>query len=421
MKNPQAETSILRFALYVLIALLIATPGIILRISSVKYDPWVNTLVFGAAVVAAGFLLSWSAEAAESRVAQALIVAILALITVLPEYAVDIYFAWQAGRAPLSGYPQFAAANMTGANRMLVGVAWPMLVFVNWWKTRDSAIQLKQENTNEILFLGLASLYAFVILIKNRIDIYDSAALLTIFGMYMYRASRGSESKNEVHENAAGKEARDKEEEEEAGPAAALLLLPVKQQVFIMSAMTIVAGTIIFLMAEPFAESLIETGTGLGIDHFLLIQWLAPLASEAPTITIALLLVLSEKARTAMATMLSDKINQWTLLVGMLPLALSFGAGKILPLNLDVRQHEEFFLTATQSLFALSLLLGFRLSAVGALFLFGLFFAQIFLAVSFRADEIRAVSHLTQLGWAYVVLTLLTVIHQRKALLRFFK
>ncbi|VXD05950.1 hypothetical protein SPHINGOT1_620019 [Sphingomonas sp. T1] len=44
--------------------------------------------LFGIAILAAGFMLSWGAEAAEKRVSQGLIVAAIALVTVLPEYAV---------------------------------------------------------------------------------------------------------------------------------------------------------------------------------------------------------------------------------------------------------------------------------------------------------------------------------------------
>ena len=53
-----------------------------------------------------------------------------------------------------------------------------------------------------------------------------------------------------------------------------------------------------------------------------------------------------------LGALISDKINQWTLLVGMLPLALSIGAGSVAVLPLDARQAEEFFLTSGQSLFA---------------------------------------------------------------------
>lgn len=63
------------------------------------------------------------------------------------------------------------------------------------------------------------------------------------------------------------------------------------------------------------------------------------MASEAPAVVIAVLFVLSGRAEGGLTTMISDKINQWTLLVGMLPLAMSVGAGAIASLPLDARQH----------------------------------------------------------------------------------
>ena len=73
----------------------------------------------GAAIFGAGFLLSWTAEVAQLDVPRALALAVLALIAVLPEYAVDVYFAWRAGQDP--AYTAYATANMTGGNRLLIG------------------------------------------------------------------------------------------------------------------------------------------------------------------------------------------------------------------------------------------------------------------------------------------------------------
>jgi cation:H+ antiporter len=47
---------------------------------------------------------------------------------VLPEYAVDLYYAFRSGSDP--AYAQFAAANMTGSNRLLLGFGWPLVVVV---------------------------------------------------------------------------------------------------------------------------------------------------------------------------------------------------------------------------------------------------------------------------------------------------
>src|SRR6185437_8223383 len=51
--------------------------------------------------------------------------AVVAVIAVLPEYAVDLYFSYTAGHNP--DYVQYAAANMTGSNRLLLGLGWPVV------------------------------------------------------------------------------------------------------------------------------------------------------------------------------------------------------------------------------------------------------------------------------------------------------
>ncbi|MBN8902311.1 MAG: sodium:proton exchanger [Rhodospirillales bacterium 69-11] len=398
-----------KFASYVAVALAAAVPGLWLRFGGVHADPLVATPLFGAALLGAGFLLSWGAEAAEKHVSQGLIVAALALVTVLPEYAVDIYYAFEAGRAPGSDYVRFAAANMTGANRLLVGVAWPLVVVLAWWRgrkwagTAGAGVELEPHNAVEIGFLALASAYAFLILFRNRIGLVDTLALLAIFGLYVWRLSKQP------------KEA-EADGEEEPGPAAALATLPKARQFVIMGTLTVVAAAIILAMAEPFAEALVAAGGALGIDQFLLIQWLAPLASEAPTVTVAVLLVLAGRATSGLVAMVSDKINQWTLLVGMLPLAISAGAWAPSSLPLDARQHEEFFLTAAQSLFALSLLLPLRLGLKSAASLLGLFLLQVGVAFVFRNDEARAIMSLTALAWVYLILAGILVFYHRRRL-----
>lgn len=46
------------------ICLLIAAPAVVLRITGIELNPVLELLTFGAAVVAAAFLLAWAAEAA---------------------------------------------------------------------------------------------------------------------------------------------------------------------------------------------------------------------------------------------------------------------------------------------------------------------------------------------------------------------
>ena len=123
--------------------------------------------------------------------------------------------------------------------------------------------------------------------------------------------------------------------------------------------------------------------------------------------TIAVLFVLDGRARAGLTTMISDKINQWTLLVGMLPIAMSIGAGELTSLPLDARQQEEFFLTATQSLFGLALLLQLRLSVWGAVALAVLFLTQLGLAFFYQATPAREIAVLTTMAWIYLGLAML--------------
>ncbi|MDE2562763.1 MAG: sodium:proton exchanger [Sphingomonadales bacterium] len=370
-----------------------------LRLTGWRPNPVLDAAVFGVAVLAAGFMLSWGAEAAESRVSQGLMLACLALVTVLPEYAVDIYYAWRAGQTPGSDYIHYAAANMTGANRLLVGLGWPLIVFLNWWKRRESAVALFETNKIELFFLVLASAYAFVILFKNRIDLFDFVALLAIFGGYMWRVSRLSKPDAALGDS-------DDDEGEELGPAAILETLTPRLQWAWTAGLTMVAGAIILLSAEPFAESMVGAGRALGIDEFLLIQWVAPLTGESPEILLAILFVMAARPGSGLIALISDKINQWTLLVGALPVAMSVGAGSLVALPLSARQHEEFFLTAAQSLFGIALLLRLRLGLRGAFALATLFAIQVVLAFVFQRDPVREITALTTLGWIYLILAL---------------
>lgn len=381
-----------RLWISIALAFIAMVPAIWFRAAGLAPSPLLGAAIFGTAILAAGFMLSWGAETAEGQISTGLILAVVAIITVLPEYAVDIYYAWRAGQDPGSEYVHYAAANMTGANRLLVGIAWPLLVLLHWWKSQDRAIVLAPVNSVEIVFLLLPSLYAFTILFRDRIGIIDALVLVSIFAAYLWRVS----TLPKVHE--------ENDPEVEVGLAAEIERLPESRQWALMVGLAVVAAAVILISAEPFAEAMVASGRVLGIDEFLLIQWLAPFASEAPAVTVAILFVLSNRAAAGLTTMISDKINQWTLLVGMLPLAMSVGAGRLMALPLDARQHEEFFLTAAQSLFGLALLVRLRLGLGSAAALALLFLAQVGFAVTFRDNEMLTIKMLTGLGWVYIAL-----------------
>jgi len=311
-------------------------------------------------------MLSWAAELAQFEIPQALALALLALIAVLPEYAVDMYFAWMAGKD--STYTALATANMTGANRLLIGVGWAAVVFAFWLKTRRKEVSLEPEHKIEVLFLGLATLYSFFIPFKGRLDLFDAAIFIAIFVFYMRRASQAEHVEPELE-----------------GPAEVMAQWRIPARRLVTVAFFLLSGLTIFVAAEPFAEGLLATGRTFGIEEFILVQWLAPLASESPEFIVAILFALRTNPGASLGTLISSKINQWTLLIGMLPIVYAVSSREISPMQMDGRQIEELFLTAAQSLFAVAVLANLSLSLVEALMLFALFAVQLLVPdASFR-------------------------------------
>lgn len=374
------------------VAVLVALPGLLIRLSGTELSPPVAMVTFGAAIVGAAFLLAWAAEAAQLDVSAGLATAVLALIAVLPEYAVDLYFAYASGSNP--EFEQYAAANMTGSNRLLLGFGWPVVAFVFAWGIRtrretQRVLQLEPSRRIELGFLLVASVYAFVIPLTGNLSLIDTVVLLAIFALYIARVAR-----------------QPRHEPELIGVAAALGELPVRLRRSAVIGFFLTAAVFILAAAEPFAHALVETGTEFGLDEFLLVQWLAPLASESPEFLVAALLAFRGRQDAALGTLLSSKVNQWTLLVGSIPLA-HFAGGGGFDMQLDARQTEEFLLTAAQTLLGFSLLLNLRFPRREALLLLGLFALQF----PFPQTSVR-------LGFsaAYVLLALFLMARDRTSL-----
>lgn len=339
-------------------AILLCLQWIVPHSSGVHPSPEWQALSAGLAIFGAAFLLSWSAELAQLEISQALALALLALIAVLPEYAVDMYFAWMAGKDPQ--YTAYATANMTGANRLLIGLGWASVVFTYWFKTGRKSFNLEPSHKIEICYLSLATVYSFFIPFKKQLDLFDALVLITIFVFYIRAASRAAHIEPELE-----------------GPSKMIAHWGKQPRRVVTVLLFFFSGYAIFISAEPFAEGLLATGRTFGIEEFLLVQWLAPLASESPEFIVAILFALRGNPGASIGTLISSKVNQWTLLIGMLPAVYAFSAGQIIPMQMDSRQVEEVLLTAAQSLFAVAILANLTFSVTEAAVLFILFSTQL--------------------------------------------
>ena len=336
----------------------------------------------GVAVLGASFLLAWGAETAEKDVPRAFALAILAVLAVAPEYAVDALYAWEAGIDPGSPASQEAAslavANMTGANRILIGIGWSAIALFTIYrvhKTGDEAVEkrpgfladrvnLDPSVSLEIFFLFAATLFAFLVPLGAGIGAIDMFVLVGLYLVYIYAALHSPD-----------------EETEHVGVPAYLQHQPKLRRVATSIGLFLFSGAVILLAVEPFAHGLEELGTQVGIDPFLMIQWVAPLASESPELIVVAVLVNKARSTAGFNALISSKLNQWTLLIGTLVLVYSLSLGYYGALPLDTHQSGEIWLTAAQSLFAIAILITFTISVREALALLVLFSAQLIYSV----------------------------------------
>lgn len=390
METPRLDKS--RQILFIALALAATLPGIFLRLTGTHPDPILAAFLYGLAIVGAAFVLSWAAEVVQLDIAAGLALALLALIAILPEYAVDFVFTAKAGRefadtGQASQYGPLALANMTGGNQLLIGLGWPLVILIGTWRVRKAgvgpelaegtspnAIQLTRAQSVDIAYLTIASIYGLSLFLKETLTPADAVVLVGIYVLYLIRLSGAPPSPPHL-----------------VGPSAYIGSLPRRTRRMINYAGFVVAAGVILLCAEPFAESIIELGEAIGVSEFLLVKWIAPTASEAPELLVATLFAWRLASRTGLGALISSKVNQWTLLVGTLPIVFSIFAGMVHGLPLDRVQRVELFVTAAQSVFAVGIVASRSVSRREAWVMLGLFIAQLV------ESGLAELGHLTEL------------------------
>ncbi len=395
-----------RQLILILAAVATTLPAIGVRLTGAGPPEWLAAVIFGLGVVGAAFLLAWGAEALQLDISQGLALALLALIAVLPEYAVDFTFAVKAGQDP-DKYAPLALANMTGGNRLLIGIGWSLVVLLAAWRiTRvaraqgyqgelDTNVTLDRPHAIEIAFLGLATIYSLTLPLKRTLTLFDAVVLVGLFVLYAARISRAPAETPHL-----------------VGPAELIGRLPTAWRRAVVALMLTASAAVILISAEPFADSLVTTGEEFGISTFLLVQWVAPLASEAPELLVAGLFAWRLNTNAGLGALVSSKVNQWTLLVGTLPVVFAISAGVFHGLPLDTLQREELFLTAAQSVFAVAVLTNRSISVREAFALLGLFLAQ-FVLGGVLPDGLRAAERIG-IGVLYLVLSAVILFRSRR-------
>jgi cation:H+ antiporter len=330
-------------------------------------------VVSGIIIVIGALMLAWGAESSEFIISQGLALAIVAWLQIFPEFMIEATIAWS------QDVPNMLA-NFTGANRILMGVGWPLVYFTTLffsWRNKKSrivkTIRLKEEHSIEIISLLIPTIYFFVIYFKHSITLLDSAVLFGIYIAYLYIVRRLPHL------------SRKKDRKLLKGVPRAILNMKKFRTVAII-VLFLIGGIAIFLVAEPFYTSMLAVATSLGISQFIFIQWIAPFLSEFPEKTSAFYWAKQIKfAPMAVMNLISSKIAQWTALTAMIPIVYSLSLWKIAFIPVSGILDSELLLSIATTLYAASILLKLRFHLVEAISLFVLWIAQ-FVFIDLRPE-----------------------------------
>lgn len=321
-------------------------------------------------ILLASLLITWGAESAQFFVAQGFALAILAWMQTLPEFAVEAVLAWRQQTALL-------LANLTGALRLLTGLAGPMIyataAVVHRRRTGHPlrSIQLRPHHSIEVVGLFFPLLYALVIWFKANLHLYDAFVLTGLYVAYLMLLTKLPPEKHEAIDDL------------EPVPRN-IVRAPRHWRILSISACFFAGGLLIYFTAEPFLGSLVALAGALGIPSFIVIQWFAPVISESPELASTFYFARQEQnASIAMINIVSSNINQWTLLVAILPVVFSLSSGTVSSFSLDSEQSLELLLTIGQSFVGMIFLLNMRIDWWEALAMFVLFGAQFVLPAFF--------------------------------------
>ncbi|MEW6127118.1 MAG: hypothetical protein AB1757_08770 [Acidobacteriota bacterium] len=338
---------------------------------------WTFPSVLGSAV-----LIAWAAEAAQFFISQGLALAILAWLQTLPEFAVEAVIAWQAGKTVLASPDSQEAAhatalmtaNFTGSLRLLVGLGWPMIyATASFFKRKGDGnkldgIELDDEHSVEVIFLLVCILYFFIVWWKGTLNLIDSAILTIIYGIYLFFLNKIPPQSEESVEDL------------DRVPRYIIAQKRLTRNLLI-TGLFIGGGLILYFAAHPFLESLKSIALGLGISTFVFVQWVAPFLSEFPEKVSAFNWARRvSTAPMAVMNMVSSNINQWTMLVAMIPIAYVWALGQNGTIIFDHHQRVEIIMTIGQSLLGALLLSNMRFSWWEALLLFLLWLIQFVLS-----------------------------------------
>ena len=237
------------------------------RAGGVPGGPW-SVLWTGPGILLASLMIAWGAECSQFFVAQGLALAILAWLQTMPEFAVEAVLGYHQ-------QSQYLLASLTGALRLLTGLGWPMIYLsaALSYRSQNKAplrkIVLPEHQSIQVIGLAACLAYVSVIAVKASLTVWDSClpesrSMPATCGLWTrpHRRPRGDRRpRRHPQSHRAGAPSRPHRGHRGA----------VSRR-----------RRLIYLLTEPFLNSLFALATTAGISEFVFIQWVYPFVSEFP-------------------------------------------------------------------------------------------------------------------------------------------
>ncbi len=320
-----------------------------------------------ASVIGAAMMIAWAAEVSQYSISQGLALAIVAIVQTLPEFFVEGAIAWNAGQDPAGWLPN-VTANFTGANRLLTGLGWPLILFTAILQRRRNnqagprEIALRKEQSIEVVFMLGATSYYVLIWLRGSLVLVDTVLLLATFSGYLWMLSKLPSEKGDAQEML------------DASPRAIVELRTRNRRIMAILGLFAFSSLVFVFISTPFVDSINTIavalfGAGAG---FFFIQWIAPFLSEFPEKVTAFHWARKVKlAPMALLNFVSSAVNELTALVAIIPIVFAISIGGLVPVSLAAHR-DEVLLTMAQSLYACVCLMDLKYDVRNALLLFGL-------------------------------------------------
>jgi len=353
---PQRSVDSSRWTHQLLAAAGCALVGVLVHLTSRFLPVQLDTIGLGIGVVGAAFLLGWAADAGEAVFSGGPVLAVIALVTVLPEFVIEVRFAY-------TQQTDLVTANLTGATRLLLTGATALPLVVGFIARRRghaaTSFQLATTRRLELGILLIAATFAIQIVAFGALTLIDGVILIALYVLYARRIKGTPEEEPAI-----------------LGVPAGLVSLPPRYRRPAVAGLVVIAAIVVVTIANPFADALLASGTALGMDPYYLIQSVVPVASEAPEFVVVAVLVANRRPAQGLAVFLAASVSQWTLAFGALPLAyLAGGGGSSIPMIAHEQSQVGFTIALT--LFAVAALITLRPEGVDAALVVGLVAIQL--------------------------------------------